>query len=931
MLEKLTYRLKNKKLTYQEDRVMTQLKYATLLSSRKEGAYDDLIEEVEKDLVEGYDVQGAITNELVHKMEQKLMPLQDEAKQFEMLCVAHAHIDMNWQWGWDETVGITLDTFRTMLQIMREYEDFTFSQSQGSLYQIVETYDPEMLEEIKQRVAEGRWEITASTWVEADKNMPSGESQTRQLLYTKKYLSQLFNQSLDSFNIDFEPDTFGHSINTPEILTKAGVKYYYHCRGRKNGPSLYRWKSPSGAEIIVNWEPQFYNAFIHSDMCLCVPDLADRTHIPYVLKVYGVGDHGGGPTRRDIERIKDVSKWPIYPKVKFSTYREYFAIVEKYKDQLPIEYQEQNFICDGCYSSQSRIKKGNKASENSLYEAELFSALTALTQGARYPKQSFEKAWRDVLFNQFHDILTGSGVDATRDYALGLYQDVAATANTNKKIALQKIAQQIHTADLIVSEEEEEPGLDYGAGAGSAQYENGTGKNRIYHVFNPTMQARQEVIELMIWEWPYDHERMLFTNEQGEVVSHQVLEKDFNHYWGHNYLKVALEVDVPACGYATYMLTERVIEQVKVSYWHEKRTQNEPCYMLQNEKLKVVFNSLDGSINSMIDKATGKEMIDATRKSGIFRLVDEADHKEITDEGTGMSSWFVGRYKNIQWIHQNLEITSATGTLRSHIAYELSFRNSKLKVIVSLDKDSSHLDYKVECDWQEVGRLGKGVPQLQFYMPLHDSCAMYHYDVPFGRVSRQPLDIDLPGNNYIYGEGKDGSTGVMLMSKVGYGFRGVDNSLTLTLLRGSYDPDPCPEYGINHLEFGLGVMQSSNSKALHDYVQKYNQSMTVVTGLRQQGKLNPRHTFVTFESQTSVVSCIKGAEEEDRSFIVRFYEMEGKIDPITLVCPGQIKHAYWTDINEQKLACEEELSVEDTMLTVAIQPYQIGTVKIVLE
>ncbi|WP_144023405.1 glycoside hydrolase family 38 C-terminal domain-containing protein [Paenibacillus lautus] len=244
---------------------------------------------------------------------------------------------------------------------------------------------------------------------------------------------------------------------------------------------------------------------------------------------------------------------------------------------------------------------------------------------------------------------------------------------------------------------------------------------------------------------------------------------------GTSLFKIGIRSGCPACGYATYILTEQAIEQVKVSYWHEKRIQNEPCYTLQNEKIKVMFNILDGSIDFMIDKATGKEMIDAARKSGIFRLVDEADHKEITDEGTGMSSWFVGRYKHIQWIHQNLEITSTKGTLRSQIAYELSFRNSKLKVMISLDKGSSHLDFKVECDWQEVGCLGKGVPQLQFYMPLHDSCAMYHYDVPFGRVTRQALDIDLPGNNYIYGEGKDGSAGVMLMSKVGYGFRGADN------------------------------------------------------------------------------------------------------------------------------------------------------------
>jgi alpha-mannosidase len=158
---------------------------------------------------------------------------------------------MNWMWRFDETVAATLDTFRTMLNLMEEYPEFKFSQSQASVYKIVEEFDPDMLEEIKKRIKEGRWEVTASTWVESDKNMPNGESLVRHILYTKRYLSELLGVDPGTLNIDFEPDTFGHNLNVPEILARGGVKYYYHCRGY-DGHDIYRWKSPSGSSVIMN-------------------------------------------------------------------------------------------------------------------------------------------------------------------------------------------------------------------------------------------------------------------------------------------------------------------------------------------------------------------------------------------------------------------------------------------------------------------------------------------------------------------------------------------------------------------------------------------------------------------------------------------------------------------------------------------------------
>ncbi|MDO8685283.1 MAG: hypothetical protein Q7J78_01275, partial [Clostridiales bacterium] len=199
--------LKVKTRGYWADRVLSQLGYAVKLSKVNGGKFDGLIGNAVKFLAGCYVEEGTVTKDAASKTEEMIQELTAAAKSFKMICTAHAHIDMNWMWGFAETVAITLDTFRTMLNLMKEYPEYRFSQSQASVYKIVEEYDPVMLEEIKARVREGRWEVTASTWVETDKNMPNGESLSRHILYTRKYLAKLLDLDPDTLNIDFEPDT----------------------------------------------------------------------------------------------------------------------------------------------------------------------------------------------------------------------------------------------------------------------------------------------------------------------------------------------------------------------------------------------------------------------------------------------------------------------------------------------------------------------------------------------------------------------------------------------------------------------------------------------------------------------------------------------------------------------------------------------------
>ena len=171
-------------------RILGELEFALRLSRVNGGRFDRELEAALDGLLAAQEETGVVSIDDVRRAEAVLAPLAGEAKTYSLILAGHAHIDMNWMWSWQETVASTLDTFRTMLNIMDEYPGFCFSQSQASVYKIVEDFDPDMMDEIRRRIGEGRWEITASAWVETDKNMPCTESLARHILYTKKYLQE---------------------------------------------------------------------------------------------------------------------------------------------------------------------------------------------------------------------------------------------------------------------------------------------------------------------------------------------------------------------------------------------------------------------------------------------------------------------------------------------------------------------------------------------------------------------------------------------------------------------------------------------------------------------------------------------------------------------------------------------------------------------
>ncbi|NLV91106.1 MAG: alpha-mannosidase [Firmicutes bacterium] len=912
---------------YWGERIGAELTYGYHLSRLNAGKYDELLVEVIEFVAQRHRELGTITQGLVEEAEGQLQPIVEAAKKYEVLCAAHAHIDMNWMWRWDETVVITLDTFRTMLDLMEEYPEYTFSQSQASVYEIVEKHDPQMLAQIKKRVKEGRWEVTASAWVEADKNMPNGESMARHILYTKQYLSRLLDIAPESLNIAFEPDTFGHNANVPEILANGGVKYYYHCRGAQ-GDYLEQWKAPSGSSIIVYREPFWYNANIEPSLAYAIPQLCEQYGLTTWLKVYGVGDHGGGPTRRDIERIRDMATWPIFPRLRFGTFGEFFKAVEAVKDNLPVTQVEKNFIFTGCYTSQSRIKQANRVGEAALNEAETFASI-AQTVGAPYPAEAFASAWQKVLFNQFHDILPGSCVIGTREHALGLFQEAMGIASSAKKRALIALSKQIDTSSLI-PEEDISATRSEGAGVGFgvenfqiSQSSVGAGKTRVFHVFNPSAHSRQELVEVLLWDWDYDLERLEWKDTAGNAVGHQVI--DQGHYWGHTYVKVLVEAKVPACGYSTYAATESPVAKGEIIFPRDPRVEPIPDLTLENERLKAVLDPVNCNLVSLLNKDTGEELIGPS--GARFRMIDED-----IDRGT---AWRIGRYQRIDNITQDAKVTKIErGLLRQSITYEVPVRSSKLRVTVILDKGSPKLDLVVECDWHEIGNREKGVPQLNYCVPLAYDCAKYKYDIPYGVVEREPMDRDVPANSWALAVNSSGKSQFAIVTDSKYGFRGVDNSLAVSLIRSSFDPDPYPENGkIHRFRLSLYPDLSEENHLAINRAYDANHPMTALSASRKAkgGSLPLNRSFLEVVSG-AVLAAVKRPETEieGSEILLRLYEAQGQSSEVVIDFAQPVKYAYFVDINEEMIG-DSDILVQGRRATFTIAPYRTVSLKVGLQ
>ncbi len=871
----------------------------------------------------GFATDGVLTDSICQKAEACLLPLAEEAKTYTLLLVGHAHLDMNWMWSWDETVATVVATFKTMLKLMEEYPDFCFSQSQASTYKIIEDYAPELMPAIQQRIKEGRWEVTASAWVETGKNMPATESILNHIFYTKQYLQEHWGVDPNALDLDFSPDTFGHSAFLPELDTLGGVKYCYHCRGI-DAPELilYRWKAPSGKELLMYKEPYWYNSGIIPAPGIGLPRVASLSGgLRTGMAVYGVGDHGGGPTRRDLEEAIKMQAWPVFPTLRFGTLHEYFAAAEAVRASVPVVDRELNNIFTGCYTTQSRIKRGNRRAETALVAAEGLSALASREFGIPYTDRQFESAWQNVLLTHFHDILTGSCVQDSREYAMGLYQHALSVAQTRSAMALETISSAIDTSGITIEEDlsymaSEGAGVGFGLQHGNIPtHENARGKTRIFHIFNITSSQRTENAEITVWDWPGDPQLMEVTDTAGNPIPFEKV-SDIKEYWAHKFFTLLVTVSVPAYGYTTVILREKeqTVAPAPFLYTYQFDRQHYPFedFVLENKYLRAAFDRRTGKLYSLIDKHTGNERLRSGETGGL---------QYILSQRNDMSAWVIDRYLQMEEVNDLVRLEPIDRKLNPGLETEHRLGDSRITTTVTLGSEDEFLKIKLKVDWHESAFRAEEQPLLIYSLPLRDTTGTALCDVPGGIQRRKEQEMDLPCLRYCAAEMADGRV-LALASDCKYGFRLSRGELSVTLINTAYGPDPYPERGIQDITLYL-IPADPDGAALARETDICLNPLQYVTGSVHEGNLPATTGLLAVEGKSAVFS---GISMKNDKLALRIYETEGASCPVTVTLRSVPTNAKLTDLFGKPL--DIPVSVSGNTVSFTLAPFTSAQLEI---
>lgn len=908
-------------------RVREQLRFAEWMVQQKNAkpAWKKTIEKAAARVAES---DPSAPGAIVADVEAILAPMSAAAKNYTVYCAGHAHIDMNWQWGWPETVGVTLDTFRTMLALLEEFPEFHFSQSQASVYAIVEKFEPAMLKRIAKFIRQGRWEVTASHWVENDPNLAGAEALVQHLLQTRAYMKELFGLAPEDAAIDFAPDSFGFAATTPSYLVQGGVRrVFLHRPGcfLQPVPEVFWWQAPDGARVLVhNAQRRAYNCTLDPGGIMHALSESPGLGLDCGLLFYGVGDHGGGPTRRDLLYVREMAQWPVFPTLKLSASRDYYEHVEKSGAKLPVIADELNVELTGCYTTQALIKRDNRLGEARMQDTETaaaFARLLGLPVSA--PAAAFDENWRRVLFSHFHDILPGSCVRDTRLYCHGQFQETVAFTSATTAQLLRAIAGNVDTSpfggkapDLPQAPV---PFLLEGFGGGSGiaavdgsyglAHGHGISPIRPFVVFNPTAAERTEVITFTLWDREFHETAGLFKNlpfeaidAAGDLLPSQHLDSGFK--WGHCNQTHAVRLTVPAFGYTTLAFRQRLGDAPVAAsgvtvfdtphhcgYVRLERS----AYGIENEHLRVTFDTATGRVASILDKATRAELLDPATGIGLEYAVERSE---------GMSAWVIDPAGPAVAPRLTAMHRKQRGPLSGTIELTFKVERSTLRLTYRLDAGSRQLRADFSADWLETGTRETGTPSLRLAVGTALANPAATYEIPFGSIQRPPLpaDKEVPALRWALLESPSAPLGMLLLNDCKYGHALSGSTLRINLIRSGFDPDPFPELGQHKAAFAVEFVPRATDRAqLIAKGQAFNHPLLVMGTPVHKGALPLENALVKITGAGVSASCLKPAADGN-GYIVRLCNTLAKAAPYTLAfANGKPKKLEAVDLLERRV------------------------------
>ena len=773
--------------------------------------------------------------------------------------VGNAHLDPVWQWRWQEGSAEAKATIRSALDRMKEFPDFVFVCSSASIFQWVEEFAPAMFEEVKQRVAEGRFIIVGGMHVQPDCNNPSGEGFARQTLYSQRYFKEKLGVTA---RVGYNVDSFGHNLMLPQILKKSGMDSYIFMRPVEFemhlDSDLFNWVSPDGSSVTTCRIVQDGYSWNFHDMDELLSrmnevDTKAATDLDEALMFYGVGNHGGGPTIQNLKLIEEYKKLHPEKKLIYSTISDFFDLVRRMNIALPERRIDLQHNANGCYSSVSAIKAGIRRGETDLIAAESFSTLAHQLCGKPVRTKNFENAWRKICFLHFHDSMGGVCTRPVYDDAACMYgaaRDIAAEEENN---ALQTISWEIDIS--------------------------GRDKGLPVVVFNPN---------------GFDVDELVRVNRYGEgVVDSRGNALPCQNIYSYasecmHRTDVLFKAHVPALGYAVYYIKDTwpsLEERLKIHldipdspvkaipYTGYRTANNHEGTVLENDLLRIAFELHTGYITSFTDKRTGKEWI--TDRAAVPVVADEY-YANAWGHGNSAFNDYMARFSDA-------EVTVVeNGPVRATVKVVNRYNRSKLTQYFSLEPGSDKLSVQAEVDWHEKHKM------LKIAWPMKVDNPKAYYEIPFAVIERPVSGEEEPGLQWTAVKGDNG--GFALLNNDTYSSSVEDSTIFHTVIRSPIYGDGSgarteesefTDQGSRKFQYALMPVGESWAPVIRA-ARQLNKPVSSYIETWHPGSLtgNP-YGAIQISADNVMLSACKRSED-GTGLILRLYETDGKETPVTV-------------------------------------------------
>jgi len=643
--------------------------------------------------------------------------------------IGNAHLDPVWLWRWKAGVGEAIATCRSAADRIEEYPEFVFTRSDMWVYEQIEKLDPKLFERIRKYVKAGKWQIVGGWYIQPDCNLPTAESFRKHMSMSKSYFLDKFGVEV---NVGYNVDSFGHNAMIPSFLREAGYDSYVMMRPmahEKELPSaLFRWRSPDGAEVIVWRIPRAYTTrdddlteHIKASLDVADPDIG------HVMCFYGVGDHGGGPTKRQIEWI--IKNQDSIPNVKliFSHPRAFFDAIKPHAGNLPIVDDELQYHAIGCYTVVHTMKTQMRKAEHGLMSAEI-TANKYPDEAPSDAAKSINEAWKKPLFNQFHDIYAGTSLASA-------YSDTSDQLGSACEIA-DNIINDTHFRRMSKLPDDE--------------------FQRIV-VFNPSDHDFSGYIQHDPW--------MNWGNFNGWLADEKCKPVQYQRILHESVTRgdqcIIWNADIPAKGERIYQL----------------RTDKAPKD--KDGDLKCTHDSISNSHWQITANDDGAHLLNIKRpsdKSNLLKpdgieVVNQYDNSDTWSHGiSGYNERIAGKFRI-----RNL-VVEKTGPIRASLRLDTAYHESQLNIWARLYANNPMIELFLWFNWRQHLHISKMV------MPFTSKVIKRLDGIPGGFIQRPQNRQEFPVMNWTLLEMEDGSSlGVVCPDC--FGLDGVEDSLRFTLLR----------------------------------------------------------------------------------------------------------------------------------------------------